>query len=373
MESLLILGASARAAAQSAARAGFRPYCGDMFHDADLPDTAVGQVVRRFPQGLSAIAAGVPAGPWLYTGGLENHPRLVERISHRHVLLGTAADGLRRVRDPFQCGGVLRTAGLLFPECRPAPNGLPTDGSWLIKHRRSGGGMKVWPWRGGDEPAGNGWYYQERIAGAAHAAVFLAAAGQARLLGVAHQLLVSGEGRPFQYGGSVGPVVLSSGQLKTIRLLGDVLAAQFPLRGLFGVDLIIRDEEVWAIEVNPRYTASVEVLERSLDFNAIEWHVAACRTGHLPPCPPMCKLISGKLVVYAEQSFEVTQALTESLLGRRGTEIWPLLADIPRPGTLIRARQPLMTVFAQGQEVATVQAALQASAWRVGQWLVGSG
>lgn len=362
VESLLILGASVRAAAQSAARAGFRLYCGDLFQDADLPDTAVGQVARRFPHDLLTIAAEAPSGAWMYTGGLENHPGLVERISHRHTLLGTAPDGLKRVRDPFLLGQVLASAGLFFPACRAAPKGLPTDGSWLVKHRGSSGGMKVSIWRGSAGPRGRGWYYQQRINGPACGAVFIAASGQARLLGVTRQILRSGDERPFQYAGSIGPLVLSPAQLETVRLLADVLAAEFQLRGLIGVDLILCGEDVWTIEVNPRYTASVEVLERSLDFNAIDLHWAACQASQLPSPPTRFSLLSGKRVVYAERPLEVTATLSKALLNRRGAQRWPAVADIPRPGTRFSAGQPIMTVFAEGTDDASVEAELRTQA-----------
>lgn len=361
-EPLLILGASVRAAAQSAARAGFRPYCGDLFQDADLPDAAVGQVVHRFPDDLRTIAAAAPPCAWMYTGGLENYPRLVERISRRHRLLGTGPDCLKRVRDPMLLGQVLAAAGLLFPACRAAHHGLPTDGSWLVKHCRSSGGMRVGVWRGGAVPSGGGWYYQQRINGSAHGAVFIAAGGEARLLGITRQILNAVGNRPFQYAGSIGPVVLSSGQQEAIRLLGDALAAEFRVRGLFGVDLIIRGEEVWAVDVNPRYTASVEVLERSLNFNAIGLHRATCETSGLPAFETRCAVHAGKRVLYADQSFEVTAALADALLNCRGRELWPAVADIPRRGTSIRAGQPVLTVFAQGDDLAAVDARLQMQA-----------
>ena len=43
--------------------------------------------------------------------------------------------------------------------------------------------------------------------------------------------------------------------------LGDALASAFGLAGWFGVDYILRDEIPWPVEINPRYTASVEIHE----------------------------------------------------------------------------------------------------------------
>ena len=102
---VLIIGASARAAAFSAMRCGMRPHCADHFADRDL--AAVCPVERvdigQRAEGFAAAAESLPPSPWFYTGGLENHPALVERISRRHHLWGVGADVLRQ--GPRSPGG----------------------------------------------------------------------------------------------------------------------------------------------------------------------------------------------------------------------------------------------------------------------------
>src|SRR3954469_6116964 len=100
---VLIVGASVRAAAHSALRAGLRPGGIDLFADCDL--AAIGPAVRvppeAYPEGLEDRAAAQPSGPWMYTGGLENDPELVDRIARKRPLWGVRGDALRAVRDPF--------------------------------------------------------------------------------------------------------------------------------------------------------------------------------------------------------------------------------------------------------------------------------
>ena len=101
---LLIVGASGRAAAASAIRAGYDPFVIDLFADADTHrlcpvlkcDPAV------YPHGFIPLAEKAPASPWMYTGGLENYPEVVEAISQRRELIGFGSEDLRRMRDP-QC------------------------------------------------------------------------------------------------------------------------------------------------------------------------------------------------------------------------------------------------------------------------------
>ncbi|HEV3202856.1 MAG TPA: hypothetical protein VGY77_00665, partial [Gemmataceae bacterium] len=62
---LLIFGAGTRAAAFSALRAGLRPWCADLFHDADLqahcPSIALTR--REYPKGFLQVIRQAPPGP----------------------------------------------------------------------------------------------------------------------------------------------------------------------------------------------------------------------------------------------------------------------------------------------------------------------
>src|SRR4051794_30449688 len=98
---LLIAGASVRAAAASALRAGYAPWCVDLFGDADLERACPVRVVplKRYPDALVAALAEGPPGPWMYTGAIENRPDLIECVDR--PLLGNPADIVRAVRDPW--------------------------------------------------------------------------------------------------------------------------------------------------------------------------------------------------------------------------------------------------------------------------------
>jgi len=148
METVLIVGASTRAAAFSALRAELKPRCLDYFVDRDL--MAICTVDRVEAQegvaGLERLARGLPLGPWLYTGPLENHPDRVERISRIHRLYGNAAETQRGARDPFRLVEVLRRQGLPYLETRPEAQRLPRDGSWLVKPIASAGGRFSSTW-----------------------------------------------------------------------------------------------------------------------------------------------------------------------------------------------------------------------------------
>jgi predicted ATP-grasp superfamily ATP-dependent carboligase len=377
-ETLLILGASARAAAQSARRVGFTPVCGDLFADLDLRACAKATAVADFPSGLAAVARAAPPGGWMYTGGLENHPALVARIASARPLWGNPATVLRRVRDPFRTTEALRRTGVDVPECYATAEEIlsVSPGSafrgWLRKGRRSSGGKQVEVWRRPNQPAedqprgsaarNRGRYFQEWIEGSPCAAVYLAAGGKAILLGVTEQLMAgSGDAGRFAYAGSVGPLPLAPGLRAAFEKIGQTLARDFGLCGLLGVDAVLADERVWPVEINPRYPASAEVLEWSLATSLVGWHVMACREGKLPPPVEWSERQFAKRIHYARADVMASQRFVEHAQSRNAGRRWPAVADIPATATRFQAGQPVVTVLVDGANRAEVLERLAAA------------
>ncbi len=366
---LAILGASVRAAAVSAWRSGLRPIAADLFGDRDLQAIADWQRVPDYPRGFLAVAGRLPRSPWIYTGGLENHPELIDALAARNPLLGNSGEVLRAVRDPWQVAACLRRHGLHFPESHRT---RPQDGSgarWLRKPLDSSGGGRIR--EVGNEPgmpAAARHYYQRVLSGPALSAVYVAGERCARLWGVTRQWTgVSWTGaRPFAYCGSLGPLNLHPSLREQLQQIGHGLAAEFALKGLFGVDTILVGRRIFVLEVNPRYTASVEVLEQGLEGSALRAHVEACRTQGLPDSPRRCdSRWYGKAILFAREGLRVPAEFTEfaDRWGCRGP--WSPLADVPATGTEIGPGRPLVTLRATAGTAGAVRERLQQLAEQV--------
>jgi predicted ATP-grasp superfamily ATP-dependent carboligase len=342
---LLILGASTRAAAFSAIRAGLRPCCLDLFADADLaascPTTRLDALDDA--AGLARAAARFGCSSCLYTGPLENHPALVERLRGSGRLLGNPADSLRAVRDPWQAAEAMTRAGLASPKLANPSDGPPGRGRWLCKPRASAGGRSISRDESPACPVGS-FYYQEFIEGPTISALYLAAGGRASLLGVARQFH-GVPGAPFLYRGGIAPWEVPDASRAILRRAGEALASRFALVGWFGVDFILRGDEPLPIEVNPRYTASVEIHELAMRRALLLDHVEACVDGRLPSdAEPSASRFVGKRVLYARRRL-VAPAIA---VPDRSADPFavPDVADVPEPGTIIAPLEPIMTVFA---------------------------
>jgi predicted ATP-grasp superfamily ATP-dependent carboligase len=362
---LAIVGASTRSAAASAVRSGFQPLAADLFADADLQRIATTTRIRPYPEGLLDWMRAVEPPSWMYTGALENYPELVDQLAWIAPLLGNSGDVLARVRSPWELSGSLCGAGLLFPETRASAEGLPIDGTWLAKtyNGASGSGVRIF---GGNENGMEQVCYQKRIDGTPCAAVYVASQGEAQLLGVTRQII----GEPwlrahgFQYAGSIGPWPVAEATRATLVRLGNVLSAQFELAGLFGVDFVLDGEQVWTVEVNPRYTASVEIVERCTPVMAIAAHVAACdglasdieRAGAPARDESNCH---GKATLFATRDVVISQEFADYSIAESLLSPWPMLGDVPAAGTPIENGRPVLTIFASGTNAAEVEQRLR--------------
>jgi predicted ATP-grasp superfamily ATP-dependent carboligase len=354
---VLIAGVTTRAIAESAARAGYRVTAVDAFGDLDL--RAVAEVITlgpqlgtRFDPLAAAIAGGhVPAGLVAYTSNLENHPKAVERLSRGRRLLGNSPAVLIRVRNPIALAALLRKRGFATPATRATPVTGSGVATWLLKPRRSGGGHRIVRWRH-PRPVPRGSYLQERIAGVPGSVIFAADGRDAVVLGLSRQLV--GDSRfgaqGFRYCGSLigtrtTPLFPRQEEiLETAAALAGDVTREFGLVGLNGLDFIARKGVPYPIEVNPRYSASMELLERVHGLSMFELHVQAC-SGTLPSELEVRSGIEGKAIVFARR--DVVLGNTESWVGRRS------FGDVPHSGECIPYGRPICTVFARGSDQAT--------------------
>src|SRR5215203_4375945 len=325
--------------ARSAARAGYQVTAADAFADLDLRELAAVFPVRstgrhRFsPQRVAAMTQDLQAEMVAYTSNFENYPMAVSRLAEHRQLLGNPAEVLRRVRDPIALMRLLQSHQFAVPMTRATPpSGHHKVRTWLLKPRRSGGGHGTSRWRVG-QSVPRSHYLQERIRGVTGSVLFAANGRRAVPLGVSRQLVgdVHFGASGFRYCGSLvgSPAQLFPGQegvFENATELAAAVVAEFGLTGLNGIDFIARGGVAYPIEVNPRYSASMELLERAGSLSVFELHVAACN-GILGAVPPLAGRVEGKAVVFARRA--VTMGNTRRWLPR------PFLADIPHPGERI--------------------------------------
>jgi predicted ATP-grasp superfamily ATP-dependent carboligase len=134
---------------------------------------------------------------------------------------------------------------------------------------------------------------------------------------------------------------------------------EFGLMGANGIDFVARDGTPYAVEVNPRWCASMELVERAHGISVFAAHAAACTTGALPDFSSTLGRghAFGKAVVFATR--EVSVGDTAAWLDDES------VADIPPAGTCIREGRPVCTVFASASDADACYKALVSRATRI--------
>jgi predicted ATP-grasp superfamily ATP-dependent carboligase len=330
---VLVAGFATRHIAQSAFGAGYEVYAVDHFCDQDLSfyardsmsfaeldelPGAVEEICRRYEPDILAVASGA------------------EALSSR-ILCGTSPDRARRFLDKLETHRFFEEIGV------PAPAILP-EGVYpsMVKPRSGSGGWRnrvvrnteereAWKSLFGDIPV-----IIEGIAGGTPCSVCCLANGRKAVAVAANrQVLRGGSGAEFGFCGSVTP--FRDGKEQELSAIAERIAAASGCIGTLGVDFVSGDN-ITAIEVNPRFQATLDTVEMVTGLNLFSAHVAAC-CGVLPERKPSCRLVAAREILFADKDLTV---------GRGLQRLYPVIADIPWPGSRFEEGQAVVSVYGWG-------------------------
>jgi uncharacterized protein len=340
---VLVVAVSARMLASLAVADGYEAVALDRFGDFDLRAIAPGATAAS-SAGLASLADGIEADAVVYGAGFENHPDLVARLASGRELLGTPAELLAAVRDPWAVGAAARAAGARAPETRAvdelfASRPRAGGGAWLRKPALGGGGRGVRAWAGGALRPTE--VLQRRADGLSCSAVAIGDGRRANVLGFTEQL----HRRPgFGWMGNVTPPRLPAGEIDELagqlRAVCDEVAGRFGVRGAFSVDAIWDGRCAWVLEVNPRPPGSLELFGPG----CFEAHVRGVRNVALPTATGLrwTRCAKVKLVLFADRDLRAPDP-----------GWWPegLVRDIPHADETIKRGAPVCTLVADGDAV----------------------
>ncbi|MEM7316540.1 MAG: ATP-grasp domain-containing protein [Planctomycetota bacterium] len=370
---LYLIGASVRACAASLRRspvgASYQIKTCDLFADADLQSVADASICKAvdYPQGLGDWLNREAPGYVIYTGGIENHPELIETVATRHELLGCNTAIVRKCRDPFLLAATLAQQGIATAKIQTQ---RPKSGRWLEKPIASCAGFNIrqFPTEAKresavsptdsdqyDEAARTDCYFQERIDGRATAGLYVSDGKSTRLMGITHGLTVADlpiynqlKLPPFLYAGSIGPVATTQHETAEWLRLGEIATDAFDLLGVFGIDAIVDPaSDIVPIEINPRFTASMELIDIAWNTSVAQQHIDAyCGVNHPVNHEPCENATMAKLIVYANSPTHISRTLHRELLdGSSFSSTGIQIADVPVAGSEIPPGSPICTLL----------------------------
>lgn len=386
-KSIVILGASCRAAAQRAARAGFQPHTFDQFVDRDLIDCSQTGRLDAL-QGSEKLWRNPHWNgmPMLLAGGMEHRPELVDRLRSHGLRSGVTGWMLKELRAIENWQSWAFCAGIGFPETRffrppeANPSSFPAESQnaqWLRKRRKGAGGIGIVvessssATESDEEPQH---YWQRRLDGISIGVSFLSDAVRNHTLGSALSLTkedVWGP-EPYSYRGSISPIALPPVIAQQLDRFGDIVRSEVGHRGLWQADFIVSRDQLSLLEINPRWSASMELLDAlgqiaisgqdvsEPQSSLVDWHVQSLGESPIPtqryrgPSDSKTVCWIGKCIVYAQRIQHIDDRLLESWWRNRWhgslqeLDAGVRYADIPPAPSTMERGYPILSCFAAG-------------------------
>ena len=177
-------------------------------------------------------------------------------------------------------------------------------------------------------------------------------------LGYSKPVATSQRNLPFVFCGLDGPIELIDSVAQEALKISKLIVHKFKLRGYNGIDFLVSDRSVQFLDLNPRITASFEILQESHSFCFFEKHIHltsdipgnTCISESFPAMQK--KIISGFRVIYAESDFYMNEPFQESLFNNK------FLINIPNRKYFFRKYEPVCSVFLRNNSVLDLQRAL---------------
>lgn len=312
-----------------------------------------------------SISDGIRQTCVLWAGGIENRIDLVLAIEQNPKLrnLGFTSGSMRSVREPAAVAFALKQAGIPALDVLSSP-GSCSETHWIVKPLKSGGGEQVQML--GDfqlsiDP--DHYYLQQFVPGPVFGAVFIGHGETAEIVGCCRHLPTTSPVLPFRYEGSIGPAKISEGVTCQLGEIGSCLANAFNLRGWFGVDLVIESEQAWLLEVNPRFTASMELLDGracqslfGLHLSAFDDSLSGESLSPVDSCTGLQrKPIAAKQVLFNDTDRDLKiDAQTSDILWDLNKNSGSSVCDVPNPDWVAVPGSPICTIRGEGDSESQV-------------------
>lgn len=335
METVLIVAGSGRMLAQAAKNAGLKPLVIDLFADLDTQDYAEDyrQVQSLAEQDLAPavdyFVERYAVNHVIYGSGFECYPESLYYLNSRLIILGNHPDVFARQLDKPAFFSTLDRLNIPYPE---VVFSMPDcSGDWLCKPMQGQGGVAIKRHHTHGD-TNERVYWQKFQTGIPCSALFLADGLQVQIIGFNSQWPVClSETQEFVFSGVINSCDLSDQNKTVVTGWLKQMVRVFGLKGLNSLDFIHADDCSYVLEINPRPSASMQLYDQDLLIRHIQAYlgrnnVAYCGAYHA----------AGYQVVYAGQDLIIPDQL-----------VWPpWCMDLPKPGDMCRAGQPLCSIIA---------------------------
>jgi len=396
-----VIGLNSRAVAQLALRAGLDAYLVDYYSDLDLgiPRNRIfslqkdllkpnlreeysAEILVDFAiEKLSDVVDSV-----ILTSAVGCNPNLLSRLEEEFEILGNGSERVEKVKFWGKLEPLLEESGASYPETVVVKSrqelknairkvGLPS----VIKSPFEGGGVSQHLLKNEEYVERISWVFEKErelllqryVPGIPASASVLSNGEEAITVSVNRQLIGMQEFnalKEFTYCGNLVP--LDSELNDRITRLSEEIISNSGLVGSNGIDYVISGNEVYFMEINPRFQDTIECVERYRGVNLVEEHLNAIdmsdrRSGiyEKNDAASQRDLFRHKVEIsfqdfpygnLARPEFRSDKCFGKAILfageeiNVSGLSTAKDIADIPPDGSIIQPYEPLCSIFAEG-------------------------
>lgn len=354
---MLVAGFATRHVASSAKRAGCEVHAIDAFCDRDLSWYADScrtfEELAELPGMIEEICREKKIDILVVTSGAED-------LTVSRKIYGTSPEKARIFTDKYSIQKFFEDNSIKVPS-------ILCEGEFpaMLKPRTGAGGWRnrivrsqadeedfcsMWP----EVP----YIRQEFAEGTPCSVSCIVSGGKAKAVAANLQYLRGGEGdRAYGFAGAVSP--LPGDRVGELYEEAERIAALSGCTGSIGIDFILGEDSLWAIEINPRFQATLDIIEMSTGFNIFKAHIDACR-GRLPESVPKAERCVARKIIFADRDMKVADDLAK---------FYPSVADIPWKGTEIEEGGAIVSVYGQGNNIHEAGASLDKTIKEIGRYI----
>lgn len=342
---VLVAGFATRHVAQSARRAGYAVYAVDHFCDQDLgwytEDCLSFQELAELPEKIVELASRHPVDALVVASG-------AEAVGTTIPLCGTPPAKVERFLDKLEIQRFFEGLDVPVP---PLAGG--EEFPVMVKPRRGAGGWRNAVAKTAEELRrwGEAWpdvpYIAQHLVDGIPSSVSCVADGRrARAVAVNRQILRGDGESAHGFAGSVTP--FSHPLAGEMIAAAERIAAASGCVGSVGIDFVA-GAKPWAIEINPRFQATLDTVEMAIERSVFAMHMDACR-GVIPAAVPAARRVAVRRILFAERDMRLDVDLSA---------LAPRIADIPWPGTEFEEGHAVVSVFGCGETETAAYADLE--------------
>ena len=125
----------------------------------------------------------------------------------------------------------------------------------------------------------------------------------------------------------------------------EMVVAASGCTGIVGVDFMVSDSSISVIEINPRFVATLDTIERSTGLNLVQLHMDACQ-GRVPERNGKPKQICIRRILFADSDIRVN------------TDLSPIInsvADIPVMPASFEEGDAVISVYGEGKDIRSAE------------------